>query len=118
MHNKYEGHTPGPWQYAKSGDIFYVQSRGVRHPNADGLTWHDVATLSYINGCTEGDAALIADAPELLRQRDALLAALAQIADQPELEPLAWSVDADKWPNWAEPRDIARAAIALTKGGA
>jgi hypothetical protein len=58
-------HTPGPWQPHQRSGQFFVMSQHVRHPNANGLAWHDVAYLCVSNGCGEEDAKLIAAAPDL-----------------------------------------------------
>ena len=121
--NKYEGHTPGPWRLDGPAMGFCNVRRATNDEMvfalaAPGPTFGD---REYSAEEKEANAALIADAPELLRQRDALLAALERIkkhaADVCEWAKLGTLCHGDTY-------DLRKAiteseqAIAATKGGA
>lgn len=78
-------HTPGPWIWRKREGNFYIMSQKVRHPNANGNDWHDVAYLSVTNGCDANDAALIAAAPDLLAAAVAARSALDKLMGDSDL---------------------------------
>lgn len=73
MVNTYDGHTPEPWEVGEQvPSAVYV--KGKNELGQKGL----IAITDNATGATEetmeANARLIADAPKLLRQRDALLA--------------------------------------------
>lgn len=69
--SRYEGHTPGDWRAAPQPG----QTVGVHTYTHCVMCGDD----SIADTLTEPDARLIADAPLLLRQRDALLAAAKEL---------------------------------------
>ena len=92
--NDYTGHTPGPWtphfqpidRGPSKGKEVLTDITGIKNgkklpvifPNwntHDGDVWQVWIT------CSEADARLIADAPTLLKQRDALREALIKCED-------------------------------------
>lgn len=105
--NKYEGATPGKWSdwLDDSGHsaMYAIWSYAPRRTRRITLVLGD-------SDEDKANAALIADAPELLRQRDALLAALKEIAGYASLSNYIQYI--------SEMKNIAREAIAATKGGA
>ena len=69
--NKYEGHTPGPWRVGDAGATVFGPPNGKPSPTIIASVSRSMATKRK-----HADARLIADAPMLLAQRDALAAAL------------------------------------------
>ena len=86
--DKYEGHTPGPWKAVK-GKSFWTKPLIFKKG-----TDICVAIVEIEDGfeSSEANAALIADAPMLLRQNEKMLAELKRIS--------AWATDHDEW--WVE----------------
>ena len=114
--NKYEGHTPGPWRLDGPAMGFCNVRRATNDEMvfalaAPGPTFGD---REYSAEEKEANAALIADAPELLHQRDALLAALERVYSIAEQWAGVERVNAVA----AEIGQVAHDAIAATKGGA
>lgn len=98
-------HTPGPWQVNK-------KVKTTVETCADGQGINIIADCSDIDGLrtrteSESNAALIAQAPDLLAERDRLRQINAELAYA-----LKGIIEGDS-PNWL---DIARAALAKAKG--
>jgi len=114
---KYEGHTPGPWrtEYQRGADLMYRQNildaenRVVATCAWCGIAARDGWTIS----ARDANAALIADAPKLLAQRDALAEAPRTLMSRAE----CW-VGADHiYDNY--PKQFSRAlSAAIHKGNA
>ncbi len=93
MKDKYEGHTPGPWE--ASGNVVYgPDDRPVSQSHWQELDEEPLGQ-DFLDSCIESkrplwessaNAALIAAAPALLAQRDQLLAALSDMIDCLETE--------------------------------
>ena len=107
--NKFEGHTPGPWKELIDNDGWVY----VVGPNHEELYYPDGefgGHLGFI--CSIGDmedtekedhanAALIAAAPDLLRQRDELAAALCIYADKENwTDFVTEEMEPEDWPAW------------------
>lgn len=133
--NKYEGHTPGPWTWQSDEGFESNYAWELK-----GLTGGDGSPLIELRDIYPGypecgqdlvlemsppNARLIADAPELLRQRDALLEACKSIAS------LGGNLNDDRLtdrtgPNdaasrgimYCSARELAREAIKLCEKGA
>ncbi len=126
--SKYEGHTPGPWAvfeekvpYKLHGVTRYHIERRIGtvqiHPQLKDR--YPIVTLSTGLGMEAdkpvrmvsidaANAALIADAPQLLKQRDALREALQMLLDYQNGCPLP------KYEKrWNEAVTLSRAALAL-----
>ena len=68
-------HTPGPWRIdPKHDDAYHILGAGEASWPSGGI-----ATLDYTGGNAEANAVLIAQAPTLLAQRDALVEALEDV---------------------------------------
>lgn len=75
MTSKYEGHTPEPW--GRDGQTVYaltLNMQGMPVNRFSAHVQHDSVPVS--NGELEANAELMTDAPDLLKQRDALREAL------------------------------------------
>ncbi len=85
-------HTPGPWRQGMK-DGSYKHS--VYPANGGDL----IANAARLNPDCEANAALIASAPDLLAERDALKAQVAELSKRPfltkEQEAVLWAA-----PNW------------------
>ncbi len=115
--SQFDGHTPGPWQIdtdTRDGARTLILDR-------DGLLVADSGAGSNPNDRAaaraecERNARLIAAAPELLRQRDALAEALREVTDRYERLDRRHALP-DSGPNGSIAR--ARAALASIENGA
>lgn len=72
--SKYKGHTPGPWKWYDDDELVSVDVERQHKESVLGLEMYSsyAEDGEYISG-READRNLIADAPKLLAQRDALL---------------------------------------------
>ncbi len=128
-------HTPGPWAWQKFGVEYYLTGQHGMRPIVlsvgQGQNRKRIIKLLDSHGLLvdfhplHPDARLIAAAPDLLRQRDALREALAGIFQMIESGELVRDVSKDGDPSWAmtvvplvTKLNQARAALALceTKG--
>lgn len=129
--SKYAGHTPGPWEISwfvcrmDAQDVAHAKSNGNEAAVVGDEMWrlpksigplrveHDYWAKYHLGLTEESDARLIADAPLLLAQRDALLAACEAVVSE------AVEAEYDEAPSIAEfPWDLMdqlRAAIAKAK---
>lgn len=98
-------HTPGKWRVIPN--VFPPQLKGFLIEQ-DGAPIAHVPLVSLIPGRDEANAALIARAPELLAQRDALKAALEDLINQP-----TWNRNLA--PRERDSLDKARAALTLSQ---
>jgi hypothetical protein len=103
---KYEGHTPGPWNWdAKVWDYNHEQE-------APWLVTKDgTFVLQGSIDCREIDARLIADAPMLLAERDTL-AARVKVLEGALLQ-ASFAI-----PTWHGVFEVVRAALAASTKGA
>ena len=107
-------HTPGPWEVnhvlTESGrDAIQICTR------AKGITrWH-IATVMRQGADTEGNARLIASAPDLLRERDQLREALRAIVTTFDQD--GWTAPAFMQVQRSVAINEARAALARAERG-
>ena len=80
--DKYEGHTPGPWEHAIGCDP-ETDTEGQYIWQKEGTNRHGEVVMGHNYKCTEEDLRLIADAPLLLeevkRLREAFITAVRHI---------------------------------------
>ncbi len=109
---KQTGHTPGPWKVSgcgPEGNSGYYRTHIIAAESAMDIS----NTLTHVLGRTytelEANAALIAQAPDLLKQRDALREALKDMLDL---------VSCNEIGHNSAIAERSRAALALCDGGA
>ena len=117
--NRYEGHTPGPWQCRDTKD--HVLNSSGRNPiwGVWGPEGDAIALCKGVVAPNEANARLIADAPLLLEQRDALLAMLKRALPLIESEASYWHENSPRGGTGKRLDDFVgelRAAIADVEG--
>ena len=101
-------HTPGPWTAYRCLEVAGGMTPWTVNAGKQPIAGINGAGLHVGLAAAEANAALIAKSPDLLRQRDALLAACEGIL------PLLNS-ELDAVANWQAEADAIRAAIAQVK---